>query len=233
MNEIQTGSNQAVHPLPKRDPWASFAIHGAPPKTPHPHAPVAHGGTPGLTGYRGNHRRIGWRGMLAVLGATVLAVGSCGAPAPAAVPPTSPAVVQWTTPKVTPAAQRRIEIVDQIIPASWNVGAAAEWLDRHTASNMVLVPRCSGKAYRCVTVQGGRLPGHTIGWAKGDTITIDTVKVAGSPYRSAVYRKRLLAHELAHTFGLGHAGGRNLMATTIDRMRLSLTAGQRAYLRAR
>lgn len=227
MNIIQTGSIGEVQPLPRRDPWASFALHGMPPEVPHPHADPP----PWI---RPARRRIGWRGILAALGATVLAVGSCGAPAPAAVPQApAPIVFDWTAPKVTPAAQRRIEVVDRITPSAWNVGAAAEWLDRYTASNMVTVSRCSGKAYRCITVRGGKLPGRTIGWAEGNTITIDTAKVARSPYRSAVYRKRLLAHELAHTIGLHHAGSRNLMATTVDRMRLSLTAGQRAHLRAR
>jgi hypothetical protein len=171
--------------------------------------------------------------MLAALGVTVLAVGSCGAPAPAAVMAPAPVVIEWTTPaapKAVPAAQRRIEVVDRI---SWNVSTPAEWLDRYTASNMVVVSRCSGRAYRCITVRDGKLSGNLVGWAKGDTVTIDTAKVARSPYRSASYRKALVAHELAHTFGLGHQGGRNLMATTIDRMRLNLTAGQRAHLRAR
>lgn len=237
MKEIQTGSNQAVQPLPRRDPWASFAIHGMPPEVPHPHAEVAPGVPPWIgDSNRGRHRRMrpGWRGILAALGITALALGSCGTPAPAAVPVASPVVFDWSTPptpKVTPATQRRIEIVDRI---PWNVSAPAEWLDRYTASNMVVVSRCSGRAYRCITVRGGKLPGRIVGWAEGNTITIDTAKVARSPYRSASYCKALVAHELGHAgFGLKHKGGRNLMATTIDRMRLSLTAGQRAHLRAR
>lgn len=237
MSNIQTGSHGEVQALPRRDPWASFALHGMPPESPHPHAEVAPGVPPWIgDSDRGRHRRMrpGWRGLLATLGITALALGSCGTPAPAA-PKAAPvtAVSDWSMPRVTPAAQRRIEVVDRIAPTTWRVGAAAEWLDRYTASNMVVVARCSGKAYRCVTVRGGKLPGNLVGWAKGNTITIDTVKVARSPYRSATYRQRLLAHELAHTFGLHHAGGRNLMATTVDRMHLTLTAGQRAHLRTR
>lgn len=243
MSNIQTGSNQAVQPLPRRDPWASFAIHGMPPEVPHPHAEVSPGVPPWADlsaqhGWRGLHRaprrRVNWRGMLTVLGITVLAVGSCGAPAPAAVSQApAPIVFEWSAPGVTPASQRRIEVVDKIKPTAWDVRGAVNWLDRYTASDMVLVSRCSGRAYRCITVRGGKLPGKTVGWSEGSTITIDTAKLARSPYRSATYRQRLLVHELAHTFGLHHTKARGLMATTVDRMRLSLTAGQRAYLRAR
>lgn len=234
VNIIQTGSNQAVYPLPKRDPWASFALHGMPPGTPHPHAEVAPGRPPWA---RPARRRTTWRGILAALGITVLAVGSCGAPAPAAVPQApAPVVYDWTvppTPKVTPTAQRRIEVVDRLAPAKWRVGAAAEWLDRYTASNMVVVSRCSGRAWKCVTVRGGKLSGNKLAVANSHTVTVDTAKVDRRGYRSDSARKRILAHELAHTFGLGHSGGRNLMATTLGRVALKLTGGQRAYLRAR
>lgn len=187
--------------------------------------------------YRGRYRRPAvskWRGALAVLGITTLAVGSCGAPAPAAPPAAVTGNWEWSiTPRSTPPAQRRIEIVDRISPASWDVRGAAEWLDRYTASDMVVVARCSGKAYRCITVRGGKLSGNLVGWTKGNTVTIDTAKLSRSKYRSAVYRQRLLIHELAHVFALHHAGGGNLMATTVDRMRLSVTTSQRAHLRAR
>lgn len=234
MNEIKTGSHQEAHPLPRRDPWASFALYGMPPETLPPHADP-----PPWAGDSDRDRRMrtGWRGLLAALGITVLAVGSCGAPAPAAPKMTlAPIVSEWTTPttpKSTPAAQRRIEVVDQLAPAKWRVGAAAEWLDRYTASNMVVVSRCSGRAWKCVTVRGGKLSGNKLAVANSRTVTVDTAKVDRRGYRSDYSRKRILSHELAHTFGLGHSGGRNLMATTLDRVSLKLTGGQRAYLRAR
>lgn len=235
MNDIQTGSTGAVLPLPKRDPWASFAIHGMPPQTPDPRAEVSPGVPPwaGRGRHRAPRRWIGWRGLLAALGLSAVVLGSCGAPAPAA-PATPPAAsASWSMPAVPAAAQRRIEVVDKIKPTAWNVRGAVDWLDRYTASDMVVVAKCSGKAYRCITVRSGKLSGNLVGWSQGNTITIDTGKVARSKYRSAVYRERLLPHELAHQFGLGHSGSGNLMATTVDRMRLNLTAAQRAKLRAR
>jgi hypothetical protein len=189
-------------------------------------------------GWRGRRpARVNWRGMVTTIGATALVLFSCGAPAPAAprmVP--APLVYDWTTPptpQVTPAAQRRIEVVDRLVPAKWRVGVAAEWLDRYTASNMVTVARCSGRAWKCVTVRAGKLPGNQLAVATSETITVDTAKVDRHGYRSDGARKRILAHELAHTFGVGHSSGRNLMATTLNRVTLKLTAGQRAYLRTR
>ena len=237
MSDIQTGSTGAVQPLPRRDPWASFATYGRPPAL--TGGPVSHRaeispGRPPWAGGRGRHRvrpsRTGWRGLMAVLGITALAVGSCGAPAPAAPPA---ATTSWAMPTVPAVTQRRIEIVDRIAPTAWNVRGAVNWLDRYTGSDMVVVAKCSGKAYRCITVRGGKLSGNLVGWSSGSTITIDTGKVARSKYRSAVYRDRLLIHELAHQHGLGHTSSVGLMATTVDRIRLSLTAAQRAYLRAR
>ena len=210
MNEIQTGSQQEIRP----------------------------------PGHRGRHRhpaRVSWKGLLGTLAVTALAVGSCGTPAPAArfvapAPVISPVVYDWTvppTPRTAPAAQRRIEVVDRLTPAKWRVGAAAEWLDRYTASNMVLVARCSGRAWKCVTVRGGKLSGNILAQADHRTVTVDTAKVDRRGYRSDSARKRILAHELAHTFGLGHSSGRNLMATTLGRTSLTLSPAQRAYLRSR
>jgi hypothetical protein len=229
VTQIQTGSHRET----EMDPWENFAKYGTirPNVTPPPWADR----------HRGSHRATsgigsGWKGMLAVFGITVLAVGSCGTPAPAAVPSTSPVVIEWTTPttpKKTPASERVIEVVDRIKPAQWRVKEAAEWLDRYTASDMVVVSRCSGRAWKCVTVRSGKLSGTLVGWTHANTITIDTGKVARGPYQSAGYRKRLLAHELGHTFNLGHRDDGNLMATTVSRMRLKLTKGQRAYLSKR
>lgn len=246
MNKSQTGSGE-VHPLPQRDPWASFALHGMPPETPHPHAEVPPGIPPWADlsaqhGWGGRHRaprsRMGWRGILAALGISLVAFTGCSTPAPAA-PATSPAPSStaklWTspTPKVVQPKDRVIEVVDRIEPAEWKVGQAAEWLDQYTASNMVVVDRCSGKAWKCVTVRTGKLSGDRLGLANGKTVTVDAAKMKRRGYRSASDRKKVLAHELAHTFGLGHSRGRSLMATTLGRVTLTLNKSQRAYLRAR
>jgi hypothetical protein len=98
---------------------------------------------------------------------------------------------------------------------------------------MVVVARCSGRAWKCVTVRGGKLSGNTLAQADSRTVTVDTAKVKRRGLNSAGTRKKILVHELAHTFGLGHSSGRNLMATTIQRVSLKLTGTQRAYLRAR
>lgn len=215
VDDIQTGSGTVeIYPLPRRIPGASFLEFGWPPAL-LPRSPR-----------RGRHRKPQSfaliRHMFAVLVLTALALGSCGTPAPAAT--------RWTTPT---AAGRVIEVVDRITPARWRVGEAAEWLDRLTASDMRLVAKCSGTAYRCITVRQGTLSGRRVGWAKGDIVTIDTAKMRRGGCDTEVYRKRLLVHEIAHTFGLHHAGAGNLMAPTVDRMRLSLTAGQRAHLAVR
>lgn len=139
----------------------------------------------------------------------------------------------WT-PTTTPARQRRIEVVDKLAPTKWHVSAAAEWLDRATASNMVTVSRCSGRAWKCITVRGGKLPGSVLGLTQGNTVTIDYRKVDRRGYRSDAWRKKILAHELAHTLGLGHTrSGANLMRTTLPRVTLHLTPSQRRYLAAR
>lgn len=176
---------------------------------------------------------------LALVGALM---ASCASPAPAApaasAGASAPVLVDWswttTTPKVTPASQRRIEVVDQLKPSKWRVSQAAEWLDRYTASNMVTVSRCSGRAWKCVYVRGGKLPGNWLAVTRGNTITVDYGKVDRRGYRSNYSRERILAHELFHTFAprYGHShSGRNLMRTTMGATTLYLTSGQRGILR--
>lgn len=174
--------------------------------------------------------------MVALATAVALAVFSC-APSPAKAAPvaSAPVLTGWSwTPKVTPASQRRIEVVDQLKPSKWRVSQAAEWLDLYTASNMVTVSRCSGRAWKCVYVRGGKLPGNWLAVTRGNTITVDYGKVDRRGYRSNLCREEILAHELFHTFapGYGHShSGRNLMRTTMGATSLYLTSGQRAILR--
>jgi hypothetical protein len=164
------------------------------------------------------------------LGTPTAAEATTPAPVPAAFS------ISWgtVTPKTTPAGKRRIEVVDQLKPSKWHVGQAAEWLDRYTASNMVTVSRCSGRAWKCVYVRGGRLGSNWLAVTRGNTITVDTAKVDRRGYRSNLSREKILAHELFHTFapGYGHShSGRNLMRTTMGATTLYLTSGQRGILR--
>jgi hypothetical protein len=178
------------------------------------------------------------RRALTMLALVLTLAFSCASPAPAAPVTTSAApVASWSwpvKPKVTPPSQRRIEVVDQLKPTKWRVSQAAEWLDRYTASNMVTVSRCSGRAWKCVYVRGGKLPGNWLAVTRGNTITVDTAKVDRRGYRSNLSREKILAHELFHTFapGYGHShSGRNLMRTTMGATSLYLTSGQRGILR--
>ena len=140
----------------------------------------------------------------------------------------------WPKPTTTPVRKRVIEVVDRIGPAKWNVRQAMDWLDRYTTSDMRLVSRCSGHAWRCVTLRGGKLPGSYLGLTNGNSITIDTGKVDRHGYRSNLRREQILAHELFHTYGYGHSGsGRNLMRPKMSQITLYLTPGQRRYLAAR
>lgn len=140
----------------------------------------------------------------------------------------------WT-PTTTPVSRRTIEVVDQVRPSKWHVSAAVEWLDRYTASNMKTVRKCSGKAYRCITIRGGKLSGNALAMSYGsrNLIVVDTAKVDRRGYRSDTSRKKILAHEVAHQFGLGHSSGRNLMSTSLPRVKLYLTSGQRSHLKKR
>lgn len=161
-----------------------------------------------------------------------------GTPAPVQAAPT-PAVmsIDWGKPTVTSPSKRVIEVVDKVAPSAWRVSAAVTWLDRYTASNMRLVSRCSGKAYKCVTVRQGKVKGAPVGYSKGSTITIDTAKAASAKYQAWFGKDRhrtwLIIHELGHQHALGHSTGRNVMNEYVNRYKLVLTAGQRATLRKR
>lgn len=133
------------------------------------------------------------------------------------------------TPGAVPASERVIEVVDSIPDPAWRVRAATVWLDQFTGSRMTMVGKCSGKAYRCITVKAGKVKGAPSGWSSGQTITIDTGKAKKRGY-DAADRKWLLAHELGHQFGLKHSGGRHLMNPYEGRGALKLTSGQRRDL---
>lgn len=160
------------------------------------------------------------------------------APARAAVPPTlTVAGIGWSiplTPKAVAPSKRVIEVVDRA-GSAWLVGAAVDSVDRYTASDMRVVKKCTGRAYRCVTVKLGKVNGP-IGWSHGSTITIDAHK-AMTRYRSYYYRAGnrgwLVAHELGHQFGLGHHGGHNLMNPDVRQKAMVLTASQRRHLAKR
>jgi hypothetical protein len=156
-----------------------------------------------------------------------------------AVPPghphaLAPVSFTWPKPTTTPVSKRVIEVVDKVGPSKWNVGQAMNWLDRYTGSDMRLASKCSGHAWRCITVRGGNLPGRYLGYTSGDTIVIDTAKVDRHGYRSNYSRERILAHELGHANGYGHsARGHNLMRPVISQIRLYLTPSQRRFFAAR
>lgn len=173
------------------------------------------------------------RATIVLAATTVLA--TCGEPVRAA----EVAPIKWpVAPTVTAPKNRVIEVVDKIKPTAWRVSAAVTWLDRYTASDMRLVSRCSGRAYRCITVKAGKVTGSAaVGRSSGSTITIDTGKASTKRYREWYRydrnRTTLLVHELGHQHGLAHSTGRNVMNPTVSRWRLVLTAGQRATLRKR
>jgi hypothetical protein len=169
--------------------------------------------------------------------AVALGLGLVTAPAAPAQAVPSVLGIDWSKAKPTPPAKRVIEVVDKVKPAAWRVSTAANWLDKYTASDMRMVARCSGKAYRCITVRSGKVKGSPVGWSQGSTITIDTGKANGKKlkkyYRHDKHRTWLLVHELAHQFGLGHSSGRNVMNSHVNRYKLTLTKGQRNHLRNR
>jgi hypothetical protein len=140
----------------------------------------------------------------------------------------------WLAAPIVPVNKRVIEVVDRIKPRAWNVRKAVDWLDKYTGSDLRLVARCSGTAYRCITVRQGRVEAKLIGWSEDSTITIDTNKAKRSGwYRLDSRRTWLLIHELSHQHGLNHSAGRNIMNPYVDEYKLVLTRGQRARLSAR
>lgn len=133
-------------------------------------------------------------------------------------------------PTKPPASERIIEVVDRISPAAWKVGTAVAWVDRRTASRAKMVKSCSGKAYRCIVVRAGKVPGGNVGWSQGSTITIDTATAKRRGY-GAKARHWLLSHELGHQYGLSHRTGINLMNPNAGHWSMKLTSAQRAHLK--
>lgn len=143
-----------------------------------------------------------------------------------------------TRPIETPGSLRVIEVVDRIAPTRWDVRKAVKWIDRYTASRMVLVSRCSGKAWRCITFQTGDVKGSKVAYTSGNTITLDLVQANGSMHRYYKLEKNrtwLLTHELGHAFGLTHSTryAKNLMNPYVNRYRMALTVAQSAALARR
>lgn len=172
--------------------------------------------------------------VAALLLITALILGLCAFTSPADAAPVPAAVTaDWGKPKPLPASRRVIEVVDKIKPKVWRVSAAVNWLDRYTASDMRLVSKCSGKAYRCITVRTGKNK-KTPGYSSGNTITIDLKRASKiSYYRYDKNRTWLLVHELGHQHGLGHGKGRHVMNPYVNRYKMVLTAGQKKALRSR
>jgi hypothetical protein len=175
---------------------------------------------------------------LALAAAVFAGIVSAPSPAAAAPVPTTRSwltTIDWSKAGPPPPSKRVIEVVDKISPKSWRVSAAVNWLDKYTASDMRMVARCSGKAYRCITVRTGTNK-TSPGWSSGSTITIDLKRTGklSRYYRYDKYRTWLLAHELGHQFGLGHSKTRgNLMDQYVGRGSLKLTTSQRTHLRKR
>lgn len=157
--------------------------------------------------------------------------------AAALAPSAASADIDWSFVRPVPPGQRVIEVVDHIPDPRWHVAAAERWLDRYTASTMRMVAKCSGKAYFCVTVRAGKVAGRDVGRTHNNTITIDTGKAMSGKYRKYYKydskRTWLLAHELGHRFGMSHSKGRNVMNPKVNKAKMTLTAGQRKWLRQR
>lgn len=164
---------------------------------------------------------------LAALVAAGTLVGPSATPAHAA---------DWTfTPTTTPASSRVIEVVNKL--PGWQVRNGVAFVDRYTSSRVKYVAKCSGKAWQCVTIKAGNLPGKQIALGSRKSITVDTKYARKSGYRSAYVKKVIIAHEFAHSMGLGHKRGWNLMNPQITwygmYLPLKLDKGQRKFLSQR
>ncbi len=108
---------------------------------------------------------------------------------------------------------KTVEVVNRM-PSNWEVRTAVGFIDKYTTSKVKFVARCSGTAWRCVTIKPGAVKGSATGWWNGktQTITIDVNEAKRLGYaRSAKFRKYLIAHEFGHSRGLPHSHGRNVM----------------------
>jgi hypothetical protein len=126
---------------------------------------------------------------------------------PAPVP--AYAAGDWVKPHTT-GSGHLVEVVNKL--PGWDVEKAVGFMDGYTASRVKFVARCSGKAWKCLTIRKGTVKGAPVGWRSGSTITIDVAKAKRYGFAgSKQFRRYLVAHEVGHFYGLGHAGGWNLM----------------------
>lgn len=153
---------------------------------------------------------------LAVAAFTPLALLSAGAASQYTEPDTSPIAVtqaaEWSIPSIPQPpkpASRTIEIVNHL-PSGWDVAGAVKFVDKYTASRARLVKKCSGKAYRCITIRTGDTPGLNLGWSSGKTITVDP-RVLKYVSNTSTLRRWVVAHELGHQYGLSHSSSNNFM----------------------
>ena len=129
-----------------------------------------------------------------------------------------------------------IEVVNKM-PAKWEVRTAVNFIDKYTTSRVKYVGKCSGKAWRCVTIKPGKIGGAPTGmwYGKSQTIVVDLAKVKRYGLNNAKFRKYLIAHEFGHSRGLPHSHGRNVMYQYAKRqgsyLPLALNRDQRVTLK--
>ena len=144
--------------------------------------------------------------------------------------------------KPAPFNGRVVEVVNKL-PADWRsaVVSGTNWLDQYTGTDLRIVKKCSGKAFRCITIKQGRLrmSGNPVGRSEGTTITVDTWKAKhGKGHRGKwnfATKKFLIAHELGHQRWQPHnASCSNFMYPYVrcngKMPKLRTTASQRASL---